>query len=191
MGMPIITPSTTTRSQAITDIIESVALEQTALSHILNAEGENIQKNVALTTSTQEMLNVNKSVELMVNSVARLEMVLQSKLELFSDCLCPPTTCAPITNVNITTTAGSTITKVSNTSFSIDLTGATTFTQLFTVVPTPADATIVFTTLPTGVTASGDTFTIDSRVTTEGTIVFTVGSGTCKQTVTVQYSMAV
>lgn len=43
MSMPIIEPSNTSRPQAITDIIESVALEQTALSHILNAEGEKIQ----------------------------------------------------------------------------------------------------------------------------------------------------
>ena len=42
MGMPVITPSITTRAQAVTDIIESVALEETALSHILNAEGEKI-----------------------------------------------------------------------------------------------------------------------------------------------------
>lgn len=46
MGMPVITPSITTRAQAVTDIIESVALEETALSHILNAEGEKIQKMV-------------------------------------------------------------------------------------------------------------------------------------------------
>lgn len=44
MSMPVIKPSCTSRSQAITDIIESVALEQTAISHILNAEGEKIQK---------------------------------------------------------------------------------------------------------------------------------------------------
>ena len=48
MGMPVITPSATTREQAVTDIIESVALQETALSHILNAEGEKIQKMVAL-----------------------------------------------------------------------------------------------------------------------------------------------
>ena len=89
MGMPVITPSNTTRSQAITDLIESVALEETALSHILNAEGEKIQKMVALTDVTPEMLlAANKSVESMVNAVSRLDMILQSKLSVFGDCLC-------------------------------------------------------------------------------------------------------
>lgn len=88
MGMPIITPGTGSRSQAITDIISSVALQQTALSHILNAEGEKIQKIVADGTTADEILAVNKSVNSMVDSVARLEMLLQSKLALFGDCLC-------------------------------------------------------------------------------------------------------
>lgn len=89
MGMPVITASTTTRKQAITDIIQSVALEETALSHILNAEGEKIQKVVAMTDITPEMLiATNKSVESMVNSVSRLEMILQSKLSIFDGCLC-------------------------------------------------------------------------------------------------------
>ena len=48
MGMPVISPSQTTRCQAITDIIESVALEQAALSHLLNAEGEKLQRVVSL-----------------------------------------------------------------------------------------------------------------------------------------------
>lgn len=78
----------TPREQAITDLIESVALEQTALSHILNAEGEKIQKAVLNAKSGGELLAINKSVQSMVNSVARLEMVLQGKLELFNDCLC-------------------------------------------------------------------------------------------------------
>ncbi len=42
MGMPVIASGTGSRFQAITDIVTSVALEQTALSHILNAEGEKI-----------------------------------------------------------------------------------------------------------------------------------------------------
>lgn len=88
MSMPVIVPGTGSRCQAITDIITSVALEQTALSHIINAEGEKIQKIVASSQSAEEMLAVNKSVRDMVGSITRLEMVLQGKLELFEDCLC-------------------------------------------------------------------------------------------------------
>lgn len=96
MGMPVITPSTTTREQAITDIIESVALEETALSHILNAEGEKIQKMVAMPDITPEMLlATNKSVESMVNAVSRPEMILHSKLTAFDSCLCDPETPQP------------------------------------------------------------------------------------------------
>ena len=89
MGMPVITPSITTRSQAITDIVESIALQETALAHILNAEGEKIQKMVAMEDVSPEMLlAANKSVESMVNAVSRLEMILQSKLSAFDGCLC-------------------------------------------------------------------------------------------------------
>lgn len=88
MSMPIITSSGVTRCDAITDIIESVALQQTGLSHILNAEGEKIQAVLALATDTDELLEVNKSVESMVNSITRLEVILQGKLELFKDCVC-------------------------------------------------------------------------------------------------------
>lgn len=89
MGMPVITSSSTTRTQAITDMIESVALEETALSHILNAEGEKIQKLVAMEDVTPEvLLATNKSVESMVNAVSRLEMILHSKLTTFEGCLC-------------------------------------------------------------------------------------------------------
>ncbi|MFR7591102.1 MAG: hypothetical protein ACLUVC_06655 [Longibaculum sp.] len=84
MGMPVITPGTGSREQAITDLIESVALQETALSHILNAEGEKIQAVVAMEDVTaEELLMVNQSVENMTNTIARLEILLQSKLELF------------------------------------------------------------------------------------------------------------
>lgn len=89
MGMPVITPSDTTRCQAITDIIASVALEQAALSHILNAEGEKLQRAVGLSSvSPTQLLQFNQSVEQMVRTIAQLEMILQSKLQLFSSCLC-------------------------------------------------------------------------------------------------------
>ncbi|MEG0329736.1 MAG: hypothetical protein RSC10_00180 [Longicatena sp.] len=87
MSMPVIIPSNVTRTQAISDLIESVALEQTGLSHILNAEGEKIQA-IIKTGSIQDMLAVNKSVQTTVNMVSRLEQVLQSKLELFSCDFC-------------------------------------------------------------------------------------------------------
>ncbi len=88
MSMPIITPGTETRCQAITDIISSVALEQAALSHIIYVEGDKIQKIVENAVTAGEMLAVNKSVRSMLNAISRLEMVLQGKLELFEDCLC-------------------------------------------------------------------------------------------------------
>ncbi len=89
MGMPVIRPSTTTRNQAITDLVESVALQEAALSHILNAEGEKIQKMVAMESVTPEvLLATNKSVESMVNAVSRMEMILQSKLSVFGENLC-------------------------------------------------------------------------------------------------------
>lgn len=85
MSMPVITPGTVTRDQSISDLIESVALQETGLSHILNAEGEKIQAIVALPEVTPEqLLAVNASVQSTVNAVSRLEMILHSKLELFA-----------------------------------------------------------------------------------------------------------
>lgn len=89
MSMPVITPSTTSRFQSITDVIESIALEQTALSHIINAEGMKLERVVATPgLSIEQILATNKSVKSMLSSITRLEMVLQSKLELFEGCLC-------------------------------------------------------------------------------------------------------
>lgn len=87
MGMPVIEPGTSTRCQAITDIITSIALEETALSHILNAEGEKIQKFVSedSTADYTQILEANNSVRSMVGAITRLEVILQSKLELFAD----------------------------------------------------------------------------------------------------------
>ncbi|MEG2460643.1 MAG: hypothetical protein RSB87_05960 [Clostridia bacterium] len=65
------------------DIATSVALEQTALSHILNAEGEKIQAMLAIPAVTADnLLAVNESVNKMVDSTTLLESVLQQKLEI-------------------------------------------------------------------------------------------------------------
>ncbi|MEG0825951.1 MAG: hypothetical protein RR404_00620 [Bacilli bacterium] len=88
MSMPFITPGTVSRSQAVSDIIESVALEQTGLSHILNAEGEKIQAIVAKGT-VEQILETNRSVQNTINAISRLEQILESKLDLFSCEICP------------------------------------------------------------------------------------------------------
>lgn len=71
----------TAREQAITDLIESVALEQTALFQILDAEGKKIQKAKALKLSAEQLLSINRSVKGMTDAVTQLEMVLHNKLE--------------------------------------------------------------------------------------------------------------
>lgn len=77
------------RSQAVSDLLESVALQQAALAHILNAEGEKLQKVLSLEDlSHQTILQTNQSVKSMVNSITGLEEILQQKLALFDDCLC-------------------------------------------------------------------------------------------------------
>ena len=79
-------PRSAARAQAVTDRFESVALQQTALSHILNAEGEKIQKVLSFDqTSIKTVLKVNQSVEAMVNSIARLETLLRMKIGLFQE----------------------------------------------------------------------------------------------------------
>ncbi len=92
MSMPVIEPSGVTREEAITDLIASIALEETALSHILNAEGEKLQAVIAIEGVTQEeLLAVNKSVECMVKAITSLEMVLKSKLDVVTCGLDIPT----------------------------------------------------------------------------------------------------
>lgn len=86
MGMPIITQSEGTRTQAITDIITSVALEQAAIAHILNASGEEIQLAVANEVGTEELISLNSSVMGLLTNSAGLEEVLLAKLDAV---LCP------------------------------------------------------------------------------------------------------
>ena len=83
MGMPVITPGDRTGEQAITDLIESIAMQERALSHILNAESETMQTVINMEGVTaQQLLQLNRSVEQMVNTATRLETILQTKLEL-------------------------------------------------------------------------------------------------------------
>lgn len=82
-NIPNITPIITlTRQDSITLLLSSIALEEIALSHILNAEGEKIQRllqNEAVTLD--DMLQVNRSVERTLRNIIKNQMLLQMKLE--------------------------------------------------------------------------------------------------------------
>lgn len=83
MSMPEIKCCRIDKCCAAASLLQSVALEETAISHILNAEGEKIQKVVAMTHyDAKEILEVNKSVQDMVEKITNLEVVLKSKLDL-------------------------------------------------------------------------------------------------------------
>jgi hypothetical protein len=51
------------------------------LSHILNAEGEKLQKAVELTGSVCELLEMNKSVQKTIMYATHLEHILYAKLQ--------------------------------------------------------------------------------------------------------------
>ncbi|MEG0825072.1 MAG: hypothetical protein RSG86_04920 [Oscillospiraceae bacterium] len=69
--------------QSSNDLAESVAYEQAALSHILNAEGEKIQAMLAIPNVTPaQLLAVDTAVQEMVDSVTNLECALKQKLKI-------------------------------------------------------------------------------------------------------------
>lgn len=77
------------REQSVNNLIESVALIETGLSHIINAEGEKLQKVIKVDEEKDvpldDLLKVNNSTEKMINTISKLEMILQSKLESSKD----------------------------------------------------------------------------------------------------------
>ncbi|MEG1582154.1 MAG: hypothetical protein RR334_03270 [Clostridia bacterium] len=89
MSMPIIKPGTITRGDAVGNIIESIAMQESGLSHILNAESEKIIAVANNSNSTAEdLLAVNLSVKNAISAITRLEMQLKAKLDLFNKTIC-------------------------------------------------------------------------------------------------------
>lgn len=77
----------------IDDVLESIALVEAALSHILNAQGEELQKVVAECDNIEEMLVVNQEINKTITKVTHLEQVLYNKLEELNEL--QGGTCAP------------------------------------------------------------------------------------------------
>ena len=80
------------REQAINAILTSIAMEETALSHIINAEGEKIQcvlerAKCSDCTDMQDILRVNESVASLLDQVNDIQIVLKNKFRLAVNCL--------------------------------------------------------------------------------------------------------
>lgn len=69
----------------VSDFVESIALIEASLAHILNAEGEKIQYAVAQETDMDTILSVNKSVTKTIVQVTHLEQVLHGILETLAE----------------------------------------------------------------------------------------------------------
>lgn len=89
MGMPVIKPSNLTREESVQDLIESIAMEESSIAHILNAESEKLNSIISNPNVTpQQLISANKSVKGTVDSIIRLESILQAKLSLFESMIC-------------------------------------------------------------------------------------------------------
>lgn len=93
-----------TCEQALNMILSSIAMEELALSHILNAEGEKIQHVLGISSGTPrclscpadtgEILAVNKSVTALLEMVMQNQLILKNKMEKVLEYL--PKPCAPL-----------------------------------------------------------------------------------------------
>ncbi|NLT57725.1 MAG: hypothetical protein GXX99_02040 [Clostridiales bacterium] len=89
-----------TQEQALTMILSSIALEEVALSHIINAEGEKIQCVLNQLEcgdgrfSLQGLLEVNRSVSNLLDIVLQNQLILKNKMDRVLEYLpkppCPP-----------------------------------------------------------------------------------------------------
>ena len=79
--------------QAVVDLLESIALQESALSHILCAESQKMKAAMSMEElDLCKLLEVNDSATNMVHAVANLELVLKEKLEFISNNLYYPST---------------------------------------------------------------------------------------------------
>jgi len=90
LSMPDITLERIDRRIALASVIASIALQEAAVSHVLNAEGEKIQAVVGMPgVSATDLRNINRSVEETVNNFAMYGDDLRNKLKTVINALYP------------------------------------------------------------------------------------------------------
>ena len=67
------------------NIIDSVAKEQESLSKIIEAESMKIKFAIENCPDCKDLICINTSIESMLDTITRLEIVLQGKLKLIQD----------------------------------------------------------------------------------------------------------
>ncbi len=83
MALPVIPKKT--HYEAITDTIESIALEEIGIAHILNAEAEKLQAVACLINSgritLEEAIKFQSSVERTIQTIIKMQILLEFKLD--------------------------------------------------------------------------------------------------------------
>ena len=83
MSMPKIECCHVDTCCAAASLLQSIALQEAGISHILNAEGEKLQKAISISAcSHEDLLRVNKSVIETIDKITDLELILKEKLDL-------------------------------------------------------------------------------------------------------------
>lgn len=86
--------------EALAEILHSIAAEEIALAHIINAEGEKIQKAINdYACNLDDLVDINKSVSKTMKSVIMKEILLMLKMEQ----VCEVAECL---DVEVSTTTG-------------------------------------------------------------------------------------
>ena len=70
------------REEVLVDLLESIALEETALANFINAEAEKTQRIIVdCDTTPREIISFQKNMSKVMKNVIKKEMLLQFKLE--------------------------------------------------------------------------------------------------------------
>lgn len=79
MGMCNTDYRPTDRTTALLALLQSIALEETALARLLNAEAEKLERAICLATNMNELIAINDSVLTTIQAINNLEDALREK----------------------------------------------------------------------------------------------------------------